>query len=71
EPADGKLSDYLVTDLLVRYAPNWFGLKKLEFSVLVNNLLDVEYESNGYYYEGPYYFPQAGINVLGGITIRL
>lgn len=71
EPTDGKLSDYLVTDLLVRYAPNWFGLKKLEFSVLVNNLLDVEYESNGYYYEGPYYFPQAGINVLGGITIRL
>ncbi|MBQ0148449.1 MAG: TonB-dependent receptor, partial [Flavobacteriaceae bacterium] len=51
--------------------PNWFGLKKLELSLLVNNLFDVEYESNGYYYEGPYYFPQAGINVLGGISIRL
>lgn len=71
EPADGKLSDYLVSDLLIRYAPNWFGLKKLELSLLVNNLFDVEYESNGYYYEGPYYFPQAGINVLGGISIRL
>ena len=71
EPTDGKLSDYLVSDLLVRYAPNWFGLKKLEFSVLVNNIFDVEYESNGYYYEGPYYFPQAGINFLGGISIRL
>ena len=71
EPTDGKLSDYLVSDVLVRYAPNWFNLKKLEFSLLINNIFDVEYESNGYYYEGPYYFPQAGINVLGGITIRL
>lgn len=71
EPIDGQLNDYLVSDLLIRYAPNWFGLKKLEFSLLINNLFDVEYESNGYYYEGPYYFPQAGINVLGGISIRL
>ncbi|SHL73946.1 iron complex outermembrane recepter protein [Chishuiella changwenlii] len=71
EPADGKLSDFLVSDLLIRYAPNWFNLKKLEFSLLVNNIFDVKYESNGYYYEGGNYFPQAGINVLGGISIRL
>ena len=71
EPKDGKLNDYLISDVLIRYAPNWFKLKKLEFTLLVNNIFDVEYESNGYYYEGPYYFPQAGINFLGGISIRL
>lgn len=71
EPADGKLSSFLVSDLLIRFSPNWFNLKKLDFSLLVNNLFDVKYESNGYYDGGAYYFPQAGINVLGGITVRL
>ncbi|MFV0153969.1 TonB-dependent receptor [Empedobacter falsenii] len=71
EPVDGKLDSYLVSDLLIRYSPKVKGIKSLEFSILINNLFDVEYESNGYYYEGGYYFPQAGINVLGGISIRL
>ena len=71
EPVDGKLDSYLVSDLLIRYSPKVKGIKNLEFSFLINNLFDVEYESNGYYYEGGYYFPQAGINVLGGISIRL
>ncbi|WP_413533774.1 TonB-dependent receptor [Empedobacter brevis] len=71
EPADGKLDSYLVSDLLIRYSPKVKGIKNLEFSFLINNLFDVKYESNGYYYGGGYYFPQAGINVLGGVSIRL
>ena len=71
EPVDGKLDSYLVSDLLIRYSPKVKGIKNLEFSFLINNLFDVKYESNGYYYEGGYYFPQAGINVLGGVGIRL
>lgn len=71
ELEDGKLDSYFLTDVVIRYAPNWFNLKNLEFSLLVNNVFDVEYESNGFYYEGPYYYPQAGINVLGGFRIRL
>ena len=71
ELEDGKLDSYFLTDVLVRYAPNWFNLKNLEFSLLINNVFDVEYESNGFYYEGPFYYPQAGINVLGGFRIRL
>lgn len=70
ELEDGKLDAYFLTDLSLTYSPNWFSLKNLEFSILVNNLLDVEYESNGFYYEGPYYYPQAGINVLGGFKVR-
>ena len=29
-----------------------------------------EYESNGFYYEGPYYYPQAGLNILAGFKVR-
>jgi iron complex outermembrane recepter protein len=71
EPIDGVLKSYFVSDLLFRYNPTVKGLKNLSFSFLINNLFDVKYESNGYYYEGGYYYPQAGINVLGGVSIRL
>ena len=71
EPKDGKLESYFVSDLLLKYSPKIKGIKQLEFSFLINNLFDVTYESNGYYYEGGFYFPQAGINVLGGVRIRL
>lgn len=71
ELEDGKLESYFLTDVLIRYAPNWFNMKNLEFSLLINNAFDVKYESNGFYYEGSYYYPQAGINVLGGFRIRL
>ena len=70
ELEDGKLDAYFLTDLSLTYSPNWFKIKNIEFSILVNNVLDVEYESNGFYYEGPYYYPQAGINVLGGFKVR-
>lgn len=71
ELEDGRLDSYFLTDVLVKFSPNWWNLKNLEFSLLINNLFDQEYESNGYYYEGPYYYPQAGINILGGFSIRL
>jgi len=67
---DGKLDDYFLTDLLIRYQPKIKAFKNLEFSILVNNLFDRKYESNGFYYEGAYYYPQAGINALGGLSFR-
>ena len=70
EPADGKLSSYLVSDVLIQYKPTVKGIKNLQFSFLINNLFDVEYESNGFYYEGANYYPQAGLNILGGVGIR-
>lgn len=82
-----KLEAYFVNDLNASY--EWKinkGLKSIVFSVLVNNLFDLEYESNGYFYtydddwstpgsittiEGAGFFPQAGINFLAGITLKL
>jgi iron complex outermembrane receptor protein len=45
----------------------------------VNNLLDQKYEANGYTYgyisggqtvNENFYFPQAGRNFLGGVTVK-
>ena len=82
-----KLSAYFVNDLNITY--DWKinkGIKSIVFSGLVNNLFDLEYESNGYFYtyddadlsnpgsvktiEGVGYFPQAGINFLAGLTLK-
>lgn len=71
ELKDGKLDAYFLSDFVVHYSLKWLGLKNLNFSFLINNLFDVEYESNGFYYEQPYYYPQAGINILGGLSFRL
>lgn len=79
------LEGYSSTDLNINY--NWKinkGIKSIVFSALVNNILDKEYESNGYFYtyddtwsgpgtttiEGAGYYPQAGINLLLGITLK-
>jgi iron complex outermembrane receptor protein len=60
------------------------GLKSIVFSALVNNIFNVDYESNGYFYtfdddfsnpgtittqEGAGFYPQAGINFLIGATL--
>jgi len=81
-----KLDAYFVSDLNASY--EWKinkGIQSVIFSALVNNLFDLEYESNGYFYtydddwsnpgsistiEGAGFYPQAGINFLAGITLK-
>jgi len=76
---DRKLNDYLVNNLKIGYCihPKW--IKEIEFNLLINNLLNTEYESNAwvysYLYEGKRYkmdgyFPQAGINFLFGVNLK-
>ena len=83
---NSKLSAYFVNDLNITY--DWKinkGIQSIVLSGLVNNLFDLEYESNGYFYtydddwsnpgsvktiEGVGYFPQAGINFLAGLTLK-
>ena len=48
----------------------WASLD-LSLNVLVNNIFDKQYVSNGYMYDVyPYYYPQAGINFLAGLTLK-
>ena len=83
---NSKLDAYTVSDLNISYRIQPTSLfKEINFSLLVNNLLDVKYVSNGFFYtydddysvpgvvttiEGAGYYPQAGINFLAGVSFR-
>lgn len=72
ELPDAKLADYFVNDLNITYEikPNKI-FKSIVFSGLVNNIFDRQYVSNGYMWDVyPYYYPQAGINFLAGVTLK-
>ena len=74
---------YFINDLAINYSLNpkkW--IKKIKLSLLINNLLNKEYISNGYFYtydddssgsiltyEGAGYFPQATRNFIASATI--
>jgi iron complex outermembrane receptor protein len=67
-----KLADYFVNDLNIAYTfkPKTV-FKEIVLTGLVNNFLDKKYVSNGYMYDVyPYYYPQAGINFLLGMTLN-
>lgn len=71
ESASVRLSDYWINDLRLSYEISPKGFKSIGWSVLVNNVLDVMYSSNGYGYGGtPYYFPQAGRNFMAMMTLK-
>ncbi|KQO34679.1 TonB-dependent receptor [Flavobacterium sp. Leaf82] len=67
-----KLADYFVNDLNISYEIKPKSIfKSIMITGLVNNILDKKYVSNGYMYDVyPYYYPQAGINFLAGLTLK-
>lgn len=81
-----KLDSYFVNDLNIVYSlQNLPVVKEIVFSALVNNIFNVKYISNGFFYtydddysnpgvvktvEGAGYFPQATINFLVGATVK-
>lgn len=72
ELPDAKLADYFVNDLNVAYEFKPKSVfKSIIITGLVNNIFDKEYVSNGYMWDVyPYYYPQAGINFLAGLTLK-
>lgn len=78
------LDDYFINDINIVY--NWTNspiFESIVFTGLVNNVFDIEYESNGFFYTydvtsngntesmgGAGYYPQAGINFLVGIELN-
>jgi iron complex outermembrane receptor protein len=68
---DLSLKKYSVNDLRFGYLLSKQKFGEIELTLLVNNMFNVKYESNGYvYYNTPYYYPQAGINYMAGVTLR-
>ena len=80
------LEAYFISDLSAVWT--WEpknGPERVQWSLLINNLFDSKYVSNGYFYtyeddfsnpgqvktiEGAGYYPQAGIHFLTGISVR-
>ena len=64
-----KLPDYFLTDFNAKYSLN---LKRTEVDLkfLLNNIFDRKYVNNGYVYDGPVYFSQAGINFMFGLSVK-
>ncbi|WP_035669659.1 TonB-dependent receptor [Flavobacterium sp. 83] len=67
-----KLADYFVNDLNIAYEIKPKSVfKSIIVTGLINNVLDKKYVSNGYMWDVyPYYYPQAGINFLVGLTLK-
>lgn len=74
-----KLDPYFINDLLLQYHFSLSWCKEIALKFAAYNILDEKYESNGYtygYFSGGalvqenFYFPQAGLNWLGGVTMK-
>ena len=75
-----KIDAYFTNDLRFSYSirPGW--MREVGISLLVNNVFDVKYASNGYtwgYFSGlsdshrqNYYYPQAGRNFMAMVALR-
>ena len=81
-----RLESYSQTDFNLQYdiaSKGWFP--DTTFSLLINNIFDAKFSSNGYFYtfdddfsspgvittvEGVGYYPQAGIHFLAGVRLR-
>jgi iron complex outermembrane receptor protein len=66
------LSDYFINDLRFSYQIHPKAFDQIELSLLVNNIFNVEYASNGYGYAGtPYFYPQAGANFMAMLSVKI
>jgi iron complex outermembrane recepter protein len=76
---DRSLDPYGLCNVRLRYIAKVPIVKELGISLALNNVLNKKYEANGYTYSYQsdnvlttenYYFPQAGINFLLGVSLR-
>ncbi|MEE4196966.1 MAG: TonB-dependent receptor [Bacteroidales bacterium] len=74
-----SIDPYFVNDFKVSYSIPTDKIKEISVNIMVNNIFNHEYESNAWVYryiiggeefvmDG--YFPQAGINIMGGLTLK-
>ena len=64
-----KLGDYFLADFNAKYTLH-IKRTEVDFKFLLNNIFDQKYVNNGYVYDGPVYFSQAGINFMFGMSLK-
>ena len=86
ESKKSQLESYFINDINISYQlkPNK-TIKEMNLNLLINNIFDQKYVSNGYFYtyddnwsspnevktiEGVGYYPQAGINFIVGLNLK-
>ena len=72
DDTNARINDYFVQDFNVNYEFKPTKIfKTITINLVVNNILNVNYVSNGADYGGGYvyYFPQAGTHFLTGVTL--
>jgi iron complex outermembrane receptor protein len=76
---DRTINGYLVSNARLGYDFKFAGVKNINLGLLVNNLFDKKYESNGYTYgylsggsrvTENFYYPQAGTNFLLSLNVK-
>ncbi|MBP1664988.1 MAG: hypothetical protein H6Q19_2128, partial [Bacteroidetes bacterium] len=77
---DRSINAYFVNNLRFGYSLKLNKIKSIDFNLLINNILNSKYETNGYIWGSYYvdgkrvnekrYFPQAGINFLFSTTLK-
>ncbi len=74
-----SLSPYFVNDLYVNYKIQLEFIGEINLKLMINNILNEKYETNAwiyrYYYDQVHYaldgyFPQAGTNLIAGMSVR-
>jgi len=73
DDASSKLKAYFVNDFNASYEIKTKSIfKSIEINLLANNILNIDYVSNGVDYGGGYlyYYPQAGANFLVGLSLK-
>jgi iron complex outermembrane recepter protein len=75
-----SIDAYFVNNLNISYELKLKKLKAINFNLLVNNLFDTQYITNGWTWYAPYvdgkrvndlrFFPQAGTNFLASVTLK-
>ncbi|CAN5438343.1 TonB-dependent receptor [soil metagenome] len=74
-----KLDAFLVNDIRINYTIKTKYIREIGFTFALNNLFSEQYESNGYTYGYIYggihtvenfYYPQAGMNFMGGLSLK-
>lgn len=76
---DRSIDPYFVNDIQIVYSVKTELIPEIQINLVVNNILDEEYETNAWvyrYYSGGKqytsdgYFPQAGIHFMSGVTMK-
>ncbi|WP_313214608.1 TonB-dependent receptor plug domain-containing protein [Soonwooa sp.] len=65
-----RIKDYFLTDFNAKFTLQ-LPRTTAEFKLLVNNVFDQKYINNGFVYgDTPYYYAQAGVNFMFGISLK-